>query len=871
MKRTILAILAICFSYQFLIAKEVDPGTAGLVAKNFYLQKVPDALKTNFELTLIHTYSATLPDSDSGTTLNIPLIYIYNTTQTKGFIIVSGDDRVLPILGYSDEGLFDMGTVPPALQKLIEGYKNQILFAQEQDFSATTEIQKQWNSLKENEQFPQKSLSAVTPLLSTKWNQSPYYNDLCPYDYYYSELTVSGCVATAMAQIMKYWNYPSQGVGFHSYNCPDYGTQTANFASTNYNWAAMPNNVTSTNDAVATLMYHCGVSVDMGYGVASTGGSSAFIISSASPIVNCAEYAYKTYFGYDPNTILGLKRENYSDDTWKNLLKTDLNNGRPLQYAGFGSGGGHTFVCDGYDNSDFFHMNWGWGGLEDGYFNLDALNPGSTGTGGGTGGFNSGQQAVIGIVPISGGGNGPNIELYSSITVSPDPIDFYSAFTVNADFYNAGQSSFSGDYCAAIFDSDGIFIDYVQILTAASNPLPAGYHYTGGLTFTNDGLPTVPGTYIIGVYFRETGGEWILAESSTYYNPVSIDINSPYNPLEQYSEIVVTPSTLVQGQSASVNVNFYNSNSYTYYGQYSAALYDLDGNFVQTIGTYNETSGFPAGYVYAAPFISFNCTAITAQPGTYMLAILEKESGSSSSYFVGGSYFTTPINIVVVAPQITADAFEPNNTQASSKDLTLNWSNNIAQCYTSGSNMHIGTDYDFYKISLATGYNYVIKARAHDSYNSGNGQIYTNDVVWSYNKGAGWSEVYDDVMTGNIYVNGAGTVYYQVSPYFSGQTGTYLMDIKVTRSANTGLKELGVAVVKLYPNPEKDFLNVDFSDEIKFADWQIINSTGIVSMYGKSSQEKISIDISDLSDGVYSFNAIINDKHYSGKFIHLKK
>jgi len=867
MKRTVLALLALCISIQLLMAKEIDSSIAGIVAKNFYLQKVPDASKSTFELTLVHLYSSTLSDTVSDVTTNSPLIYIFNANETEGFIIVAGDDRVIPILGYSSKGAFDIVNIPPALQKFIDGYKSQILFAQQNELAATPDIEEQWYNLQNNTFIPQRSLTAVTPLISTKWNQSPYVNDLCPYNYFYFQHTVTGCVATAMAQIMKYWNYPAQGTGFHSYNCPDYGTQTANFAATTYNWTAMPNIVNSANDAVATLMYHCGVSVEMNYGVNSSG---AYVIYDGGVHPYCAENAYKTYFGYDPNTLQGLKRENYTDDAWKGLLKTDLNNGRPIQYAGFGSGGGHTFVCDGYDNSDYFHMNWGWGGSSDGYFELNALNPGSTGTGGGTGGYNSGQQAVIGIVPLAGGGSAANIELYSAITVTPNPIDFYSSFTVNADFYNAGSSSFTGEYCAAIFDSDGIFIDYVQILTAATNPLPSGYHYTGGLNFVNDGLPTVPGNYMIGVYYRETGGEWILAESTTYYNPIYTDINSPFNPLEQYSEISVSPSTLVQGQAASVNVNFYNSNSYTYYGQYQVALYDLDGNFVQTIGTYNETSGFPSGYVYSAPYITFNTSTITAQPGTYMLAILEKESGSTTSYFVGGSYFTTPINIVVIAPQIVADVFEPNNTQATSKALTLNWSNNIAQCYTTGSNMHIGTDYDYYKITLAAGYNYVIKARVHDSYNSGNGQTYTNDVVWSYNKGIGWSEVYDDVMVGNITVNGSGTVYFQVSPYFSGQTGTYLMDIKVTRSANVGLKESNSANFNLYPNPARDFLYIDFSDARTNCDWEIINELGLVSLSGKSTQDKLEIDISVLPAGIYSFNAIINEKQQSQKFIHLK-
>ncbi|MBL0192481.1 MAG: C10 family peptidase [Saprospiraceae bacterium] len=139
-----------------------------------------------------------------------------------------------------------------------------------------------------------------------------------------------------------------------------------------------------------------------------------------------------------PNTIQGLKRINYSDAAWINLLKTDLNNGRPIQYAGFGPSGGHTFVCDGYDVNSFFHMNWGWGGQADGYFNFEALNPGGTS-------FNSNQQALIGIQPLTGGGNQTNILLNSSVTLAGSKLIFIRVL-LSADFYNAGTTNFSGDF-----------------------------------------------------------------------------------------------------------------------------------------------------------------------------------------------------------------------------------------------------------------------------------------------------------------------------------------------------------------------------------------------------------------------------------------
>jgi hypothetical protein len=222
--------------------------------------------------------------------------------------------------------------------------------------------------------------TAVSPLVQTKWDQSPYYNNLCPYDNSKGERTVTGCVATAMAQVMNYWEYPKKGTGFHSYNHSKYGTLNANFGSTTYDWANMPNELTSSSstvqkNAVATLMYHCGVSVDMDYNVSSEGGSGAYVISSRSPVTHCTEYALKTYFGYK-TSIQGVQKADYTTTNWKNLLKAELDASRPIVYAGFGDGG-HCFVCDGYDNNDYFHFNWGWGGLYDGYFALNALIPGA--------------------------------------------------------------------------------------------------------------------------------------------------------------------------------------------------------------------------------------------------------------------------------------------------------------------------------------------------------------------------------------------------------------------------------------------------------------------------------------------------------------
>ncbi len=789
--------------------------------------------------------------------------YIFAGENNKGFVIVSGDDAVIPILGYSDESPIDMNNLPPSFKMWMENNKNQILNVKANHLQATSEIITAWDNFYNNN-IPannSRSTTAVNPLCATTWDQQPYYNALCPYDAANTtnQHAVTGCPATAMAQIMKYWNYPAQGSGIHSYNHPTYGTLSANFGSTTYNWGAMPNNVTSTNNEVAKLMYQCGVSVNMQYGANSSGGF--VIINSPTPQANC-EYAYKTYFGYDPSTIHGLERTNYTDANWITLLKNELNASRPIQYAGFGSGGGHTFVCDGYDASDNFHMNWGWSGYYDGYFAISALNPGGLGTGGGTGGYNGTQQAVIGIKPAVSSNS--NLALYSSITVNPNPIPFAQAFTVNADIVNNGAGAFVGDYTAALFNSSGVFVDYIQTYTG--NTLPAGNHYTGGITFSTTGIIAIPGTYYIGIFYKEGAGNWNLVSAGSYTNLISVTISGPVDYIKLNSNITPSPATFVQGQSASVNVNILNDGTATYYGVYEAALYDLSGNFVQSIGSLSETNGLPVGYTYNSPYLTFSSASITATPGTYILAILETETGMSQ-YLCGGDLYTNPVYIKVVAAPLLPDIYESNNSQATAYTLPLTFSGNTATKNTSGSNNHTGSDYDFYKINLATGYNYQITARVQDSYSSNNGITYTNDVVLSYYNGGVWSSAYDDVLPSAISATGGSSVIFQVAPYFAGNTGTYRLDISVVRTATAGIDEFSLNnTMVIYPNPAKDALSFKLNqDNCKIHQINIYDNIGkLVKSLPEFSQNLI--EVSDLSEGFY-FITIETDKgNFKSKF-----
>ena len=336
-------------------------------------------------------------------------LYIFN--GNPGFVVMAADDCVQPILGYSLTGKFVAENMPTNVSGWLQGYNDEIQYAIDNKVKASDETSKLWKELADGNTKAAKAVAVVNALVQTKWDQNGFYyysggqllmfelyNNLCPYDSNAGERTVTGCVATAMAQIMKYWGYPSQGVGSHSYipsTRPDLGVQSANFGATTYQWNQMPIELnsysTSTEiNAVATLMYHCGVSVEMMYDISSNGGSGAY--SEDLP------YALVHYFNYKTTVNFKYKAD-YTNNNWINLLKTELNAGRPIEYNGRGNGGGHAFVCDGYDNSNNFHFNWGWSGSNDGFYALTSLVPGSGGAGGGSYDFTENQCAVFGIEP----------------------------------------------------------------------------------------------------------------------------------------------------------------------------------------------------------------------------------------------------------------------------------------------------------------------------------------------------------------------------------------------------------------------------------------------------------------------------------------
>ncbi|MBR3724698.1 MAG: C10 family peptidase [Bacteroidales bacterium] len=318
-------------------------------------------------------------------------IYLFEGAN-GGFVLVAADDVARPILGYSATGTIDTANMPPALQEWLQGYQKEIdILREAKGFPPHAE----WYALEQGITPKDTVWEGVEPMLTTFWDQGYPYNGYCPGG------SVTGCAATAQAQVMNYWKYPAFGQGSHSYTHVRYGVQQADFGHTLYDWENMPVAATASSpmvekEAVALLMYHCGVSLEMDY---SRDGSAAAGLAGISGYASI-DNSLKDYFGYSNQMRVVHKDFGYGNAEWRDMIIADLDLGHPIVYTGAAEEGGHGFVCDGYDSRGYMHFNFGWSGRGDGYFPVDSISPGVGGVGGNvTYTFNMSNSALLGLVP----------------------------------------------------------------------------------------------------------------------------------------------------------------------------------------------------------------------------------------------------------------------------------------------------------------------------------------------------------------------------------------------------------------------------------------------------------------------------------------
>lgn len=375
MKKTFTFILVLLFLATSIFAGPIDQEKAFEIASSFWNSN--PKLKKGVQLQPVHADKASKAPSRDNTTANDAQYYIFSSSNNCGFVIVSGDDKLAPIVGYSDNG--NSEEMPPALVEWLAEYSSYV------------------NDVRAGVVEPTKTTATagtrIEPMLKTSWNQSSPYNNKCPE--VNGQKTPTGCTATAMAQIMKFHEWPEKATRNVTWTSNITGeTENVDLTSHSYRWGDMlehyRNGYTPKQaDAVAQLMIDIGKAIQSSYSPSGTGSSDIFV-----------SHALVNVFDYSPETRV-IRRSEYTYEEYVSIIRENLEARQPLLYSGHSQsyGSGHAFVCDGIDENNLLHIDWGWDGAYNGYFDMTYMSPEGTGIGGGDGRYNVGQSMVANIRP----------------------------------------------------------------------------------------------------------------------------------------------------------------------------------------------------------------------------------------------------------------------------------------------------------------------------------------------------------------------------------------------------------------------------------------------------------------------------------------
>lgn len=512
----------VAFSSLFLVgqllADPIDASQASQIAKRFFASQEA-VLRSGYikeltlsavalrnadaKLELLATAGESLRSAIAGSEV---YYYIFNRGQHEGYVIVAGDDQFPSIVGYSLEGAIDLENAP----SYIKGFLSNVTLAMENALVSGQETL--FDAMRP---FAAKSLRAglpqeVSPLMEDiKWNQDDPWDRKTPV--INGVRTPVGCVATALSQIMRYHEWPEKGEGQFSYKDVGSGqTLSANFGATTYNYSLMPKNfdggrrpTAEEGEALSQFCSHVGIACKMNYSVK---GSGAYSFDASK--------AMRNHFRYDKG-LTAILREGFGDSEWFKLIFEDIAAGYPVYYAGSSGTGeaGHAFVFDGYDHNGYVHVNWGWGGMSNAFFNMNILNPASIGIGGGSGGgYNTSQEAMIGIRPDKTGSSKLRVPFiyYQDFAVQIDDVAKEVRLTkLNAYSYDIPYSN--GKVSLSIIPIGGEIMDGVRISASAIKD-----------------IPTVAEHYSLDVSGMKPATEWKNFKDGLYMiRPVYFDAISP--------------------------------------------------------------------------------------------------------------------------------------------------------------------------------------------------------------------------------------------------------------------------------------------------------------------------------------------------------
>lgn len=575
------------------------------------------------------------------TAQSAPAVYLFNSS-TRGYLVLSADDVAAPILGYSDGSQAAKNNLPPAMKYWLDQYAAQIAYARNNPNAAQgTQPAKAAGIVRQ----------PISPLTTTHWNQDAPFNDDCPMDN--DERCVTGCVATALAQVMKYHAYPTTGTGSLSYT---WNSQTLsfNYGETTFQWDDMIDNYTSTataaqNSAVATLMYANGVGVSMEYSPTESTSSS---FSVPTLMVN--------NYNYDKG-IRFLQRDYYGLTEWEDIVYNQLVNYGPVQYSGQSNQGGHSFVCDGYSQDGYFHINWGWGGMSDGYFLLTALDPEEQGIGGSMSGFNFQQDIIANVQKPQPGSTVYNEMVWDGdFDATQSQVTLGQSAQFSGPFYSFSVANISGNMAIKLVNSAGA-VQYIDG-SEYQDLQPLSGMYTMDVT-----LPTnlAAGTYTVTPALRTAAGTYqdipvkisdaqstemtVANGTATFTNqtPPSISITDVTEKTPFYLNSKFEITALVT-----------NTGEEEYYNAIEAILVNSDGN-VAAVGetiSIDLDKGESTTIDYVSTFTQAQ-QSVTFAAGDYTLYFITADTHKqlSDGYPITMQAATTP-QITVTTPVASGDA-----------------------------------------------------------------------------------------------------------------------------------------------------------------------------------------------------------------------
>lgn len=649
------------------IAKQVNYSNLPMVIKKGTPALVPQRQDHSVRL----AYTQLQPKSDKAA------FYVFNRDQ-QGFVIVSADDNTRDVLAYSDEGTFS-DQVPDNVQFLLDYMAERIAYSGKMGKTAAATT----------------SYTPVAPLLDgIQWDQDEPYWNMCPIDKN-GDRAYTGCVATATAQVMRYWKWPTKGTGSHSYTAENVsGTLSANFGATTYDWANMPKTTsgyttTAQKNAVATLMYHVGVAIDMNYGGETIGGSGAYTNDVATALVD--------YFGYK-NTIqyVYTYANGESASTTAQRMRAELAQGRPVIVGGSDEEGssGHEFVFEGYDKDGLFYVNWGWGGSCNGYYAIDDLEPGGSGIGGNGAGYSHYLDYIIGIEPngsvtpptpstpkaISGLQYGDAV--YRANDGSPlwcvDSYKGYNDGYIYPELYfifNAkSKTSLSGTY-------NLLYVEY----TASKGNVVEGYNGRITISFTKDGK-----YHFEGSFYGDDGNAYTFDQTITLTRAIDYD--------NDYAEITLVEPTdhpIVKRDTIDV---ISNKMTYSEFIASDAAVQYYAGNdagYTQLCVTSKNASSVFGTFDVWADYSWINFTETTSTDiKEGKITVTEEQTGVRlTGYVIGNDEKYYRLNWFMAAGILPSDTDAPFDATFNYSDMSATIKNGVIGIYaTNAENFTIGLE-----------------------------------------------------------------------------------------------------------------------------------------------------------------------------------